>query len=104
MIQRSVVAGYWLWGAGFLPVWVVPWLRCVAASPGALGSASAPTAPGRLLSVVAGTVAAGQLGAGRAQIRCQQVVKASFQGQVALILSTRLRACRTSRAGRCSSR
>ena len=54
--------------------------------PDVLGSAPAPTAPGRLLSV-AGVVRAGQAGAGRAHSRCQQVRKASFQGQVRLIFS-----------------
>jgi hypothetical protein len=47
---------------------------------------------------------AGQAGAGRAHSRCQQARNASFQGQVRLILSTRARAWRTSRAGRLSSR
>ena len=53
---------------------------------------------------VVGTGVAGQAGAGRAHSRCQQATKASFQGQVRLIFSTRARAWRTSRAGRLSSR
>ncbi len=49
--------------------------------------APAPTAPGAgLLSGSKGRVA-GQEGAGRAHSRCQQVKKASFQGQVRLIFS-----------------
>ena len=59
---------------------------------------------GGLLSGVAGTGVAGQAGAGRAHSRCQQARKASFQGQVRLIFSTRARAWRTRRAGRLSSR
>jgi hypothetical protein len=47
---------------------------------------------------------AGQAGSGRAHSRCQQVRKASFQGQVRLIFSTRARAWRTSRAGSAHSR
>ena len=53
---------------------------------------------------VAGTGVAGQAGAGRAHSRCQQVRKASFQGQVRLIFSMRARAWRASRAGRLSNR
>ena len=46
----------------------------------------------------------GQAGAGRAHSHCQQVRKASFQGQSGLILRTRWRAWRTSRAGMCQTR
>ena len=47
---------------------------------------------------------AGQADSGRAHSRCQQVRKASFQGQVRLIFSTRARAWRTRRAGSAHSR
>jgi hypothetical protein len=53
---------------------------------------------------VAGTGWLGQAGAGRTHSRRQQARKASFQGQVRLIFSTRARAWRTSRAGRLSNR
>ena len=79
------------------------WLRSVAAFPVRPGQRRFRP-PGGPPNEVAGMVRAGQLGAGRARSRCQQVVNASFQGQVPLTLSTRLRACLTSRAGRCSSR
>ena len=78
------------------------WFRCsqrMAARPDVLGGtgsdcAGAASFPGRRDGV------AGQAGAGRAHSRCQQARKASFQGQVRLIFSTRARAWRTSRAGR----
>jgi len=63
-----------------------------AVAPGVPGSAPAPTAPGVVLLPSAGAVYAGQAGAGRAQSRCQQVRKASFQGQPGLILRMRWRA------------
>jgi len=47
---------------------------------------------------------AGQAGAGRLHSRRQHARKASFQGQVRLIFSTRARAWLTSRAGGLSSR
>ena len=52
---------------------------------------------------VAGMVRAGQAGAGRAQSRCQQVRKASFQGQSGLIFEDPLRG-RGGRAGRAGAR
>src|SRR4029434_5144653 len=52
-----------------------------AVVPGVPGCAPAPTAPGWSSFRAAGMVNAGQAGAGRAQSRCQQVRKASFQGQ-----------------------
>jgi hypothetical protein len=76
----------------------------VAMLPDVLGAAPAPTAPGRPPFRVAGTGWLGHAGAGRAHSRHQQARKASFQGQVRLIFSTRARAWRTSRAGRLSSR
>jgi len=85
----------------------VVWLtdsRRVAVLPDVLGAgtgsdrAEAGSFPGRRGGV------AGQAGAGRAHSRCQQVRKASFQGQVRLIFSTRARAWRTSRAGSAHSR
>jgi hypothetical protein len=75
----------------------------VAVLPDVLGGTGSDCAGGGLLSGSKGRVA-GQEGAGRAHSRCQQVRKASFQGQVRLIFSTRARAWRTSRAGRLSSR
>jgi hypothetical protein len=50
----------------------------VAVLPDVLGTAPAPTAPGGLLSGVAGDKVAGQAGAGRAHSRCQQARNASF--------------------------
>jgi hypothetical protein len=72
--------------------------------PGVPGSAPAPTVPGCSSFRVDGVVRAGQVGAGSAQSRCQQVMKAVFQGQPGLILRILLRAWRTSRAGTCQSR
>ena len=78
--------------------------RRVAVAPGVPGTgtgsdcAGVASFPGRRDGV------AGQAGAGRAHSRCQQARNAWFQGQVRLILSTRARAWRTSRAGRLSSR
>lgn len=72
--------------------------------PGVPGSAPAPTVPGCSSFRVAGIVGAGQVGAGSAQSRRQQVMKAVFQGQSGLILRIFLRAWRTRRAGRCQSR
>ena len=63
-----------------------------AVVPGVPGCAPAPTAPGRSSSRAAGMVCAGQAGAGRAQSRCQQVRKASFQGQSRLMARVRCRA------------
>jgi hypothetical protein len=76
----------------------------VAVLPDVLGAAPAPTAPGRAPFRGRGGGVAGQAGSGRAHSRCQQVRKACFQGQVRLIFSTRARAWRASRAGRCHSR
>ena len=53
---------------------------------------------------VAGVVRAGHAGAGRAEMRCQQVMNAVFHGQSRLIFRVRRRAWRTSRAGTCHSR
>jgi hypothetical protein len=72
--------------------------------PGVPGCAPAPTAPGCVSSPVAGVAGAGQVGAGSAQSRCQQVRNASFQGQSVLIFRTRSRAWRASRAGMCQTR
>ena len=72
--------------------------------PGVPGCAPAPTAPGRFSFRVDGMFRAGQAGAGMAHSRCQQVRNASFHGQSALILRTRCRAWRASRAGRCQIR
>ena len=63
-----------------------------AVLPGVPGGAPAPTAPGCVSLRVAGADGAGQAGAGRAQSRCQQVRKESFQGQSGLILRMRWRA------------
>ena len=89
------VFGGFVWSAGF---------RRVAVLPDVLGAAPAPTAPGRASFPGRGDGVAGQAGAGRAHSRCQQVRKASFQGQVRLIFSMRARAWRASRAGRLSNR
>jgi hypothetical protein len=72
--------------------------------PGVPGAAPASTRPVCVSCRIAGTVVAGQPGAGRAHSRFQQVMKASFQGQSGLILRIRLRAWRTSRAGMCQMR
>jgi hypothetical protein len=69
-------------------------LPCARAAP-------APTAPGWSSFRVAGAAGAGQLGAGRAQSRCQRVRNASFQGQSGLFFRIRFRAWRTRRAGCC---
>ncbi len=53
---------------------------------------------------VAGVVRAGHAGAGRAEMRCQQVMNAVFHGQSRLIFRVRRRAWRTSRAGTCHNR
>lgn len=71
--------------------------RCARVAP-------APTAPGWSSFRVDGVVRAGQAGAGRAHSRCQQVRNACFQGQPGLILRTRSRAWRASRAGMCQIR
>jgi len=71
--------------------------RCARGAP-------ASTWPEWVSFRVVGIIRAGQLGAGRTQNRFQQVRKASFQGQSGLILRILLRAWRTSRAGRLSSR
>ena len=75
-----------------------------AVLPGVPGSAPAPTAPGCSSFGVDGAAGAGQVGAGRAQSRCQQVRNASFHGQSGLILRIRWRAWRTSLAGICQRR
>lgn len=89
---------------------VAAWSSCslrtrgIAACPGSLGRAAIPRAAmraGLLLLGSAGRVRDGQVGAGRAQSRCQQVRKACFHGQVELIFTIRRRAGVTSRAGRC---
>jgi hypothetical protein len=49
--------------------------------PGVPGCAPAPTAPGWFSFRSVRYVAAGQVGAGKAQSRCQQVRNASFHGQ-----------------------
>jgi hypothetical protein len=67
--------------------------------PGVPGCAPVPTAPGWPPFRVAGMADAGQAGAGRAEIRCQQVTNASFHRQSRLILRVRRRAWRTSLAG-----
>src|ERR1017187_10021746 len=75
------------------------WLLVFAGSrchPGCPGRHRLDPRRGGLLPAVVGAVYAGQVSACRAQSRCQQVVNASFHGQVRLIFSTRLRACRTS--------
>ena len=63
-----------------------------AVLPGVPGAAPASTRPGCVSFRVAGMIGAGQLGAGRARSRFQQVRKASFQGQSGLILRIFLRA------------
>jgi hypothetical protein len=63
-----------------------------AVVPGVPGCAPAPTAPGWSSFRAAEAAGAGQDGAGRAQSRCQQVRKASVQGQSGLILRMRWRA------------
>jgi len=78
------------------------WWRGVL--PGVPGASPASTRPECVSFHVAGAVRAGQLGAGRAQSRFQQVRKASFQGQSGLILRIFLRAWRARRAGRCQIR
>ena len=75
-----------------------------AVLPGVPGAAPASTRPACVSFRVAGMVAAGQLGAGMAHSRFQQVMKASFQGQSGLIFRMRFRAWRTRRAGRCQRR
>ena len=60
--------------------------------PGVPGSAPAPTVPGWYSFRVAGTVRAGQVGAGSVQSRFQQARNSSAQGQSALIARTRWRA------------
>lgn len=72
--------------------------------PGVPGEAPASTWPECVSFLVAGAVGGGQLGAGRARSRFQQVMKASFQGQSGLILRILFRACRTSLAGMCQIR
>jgi hypothetical protein len=71
---------------------------------GVPGVAPASTWPDCVSFRVVGVIGAGQLGAGRAQSRFQQVRKASVQGQSGLILRILLRAWRASRAGRCQIR
>jgi Domain of unknown function (DUF4411) len=77
---------------GFGPVVCLLSAGCRTAVPGVPGCAPAPTAPGWSSSRVAGLICAGQAGAGRAQSCCQQVRKASFQGQSGLIFRMRWRA------------
>jgi hypothetical protein len=86
-------SGNWLAGSRRVAVLA----RCARGGTGS-DCAGAGSFPGRRDAV------AGQAGAGRAHSRSQQVTKASFQGQVRLIFSTRARAWRTSRAGRLSNR
>jgi hypothetical protein len=70
------------------------WRRLICSARCRKAGSTAPGgAPGRRDGV------AGQAGAGRAHSRCQQARKASVQGQVRLIFSTRARAWRTRRAG-----
>ena len=59
--------------------------------------AGGSTGPG-VPSLLAGTVCAGQVGCGRAWIRCQAVMIAAAQGQVAAIFRVLRRPPRTSRA------
>jgi hypothetical protein len=75
--------------------------RGVRGVPGVPGPAPAPTAPALSSFRVAGVVRAGQVSAGRAQSRCQQVRNASAHGQVSLMARVRWRA---SLAGRCQAR
>src|SRR6266511_3985267 len=92
MIQGAGVAGYWSCCAGFR-LWCLAGgfragggaARCARGRTGS-DRAGASSFPGRRDGV------AGQAGAGRAHSRCQQARKASFQGQVRLIFSTRCRA------------
>jgi Family of unknown function (DUF6236) len=94
--DRAVpVFGGFVWSAGS---------RRVAVLPDVLGLGTGSDRAGEPPFLVAGTGVTGQAGAGRARSRCQQARKASFQGQVRLIFSTRARAWRTSRAGRLSNR
>lgn len=72
--------------------------------PGVPGWVSAPTAPGWFCFRSVRYVAAGQVGAGRAQSRCQHVRNACFHGQSGLISRMRRRAWCTRRAGRCQTR
>jgi hypothetical protein len=89
-------------GFGFA-VCLVSAAEC-GALPGVPGCAPAPTAPGWSSFRVAGIACAGQLGAGSAHSRCQQVRNAFAQGQSQLILRTRLRAWQASLAGMCQIR
>ncbi len=89
------VFGGFVWSAGS---------RRVAVLPDVLGLGTGSDRAEEPPFLVAGTGVTGQAGAGRAHSRCQQARKASFQGQVRLIFSTRARAWRASRAGRLSSR
>ena len=77
--------------------------RC-AVLPGVPGSAPASTWPECSSFRVVGTVGAGQLSAGRAHSRFQQVMNALFHSQSGLILRFLFRAWRTRRAGRCQIR
>jgi hypothetical protein len=80
--------------------------------PGPGGCVTGPVCPGahrlrprRVASFrVAEMVRAGQVSAGRPEIRCQQVTSASFHRQSRLIFRVRRRAWRTSLAGTCHRR
>ena len=84
-------------------VWLTGFRR-VAVLPDVLGSGTGSDRAGAGSFRDRGDGVAGQAGAGRAHSRCQQARKASFQGQVRLIFSTRARAWRASRAGSDHSR
>jgi hypothetical protein len=76
----------------------VPACRCGA--PGLLAPGAVVCSPPSVVGMVGGV----QASAGSAHRRCQQVTKASRQGQVWLMRSQRRRAWWVSRAGRCHRR